>query len=247
VSWGSFEAVVLRSPWDYSRREREFRDWLDALEEAGARVLNPVPVVRENLDKTYLRALEARGVATPPSLWIARGDPRSGRELLADVRWREIVVKPTFSAGAFRTRKTTTDALRSDDSPLREVLGDAGALVQPFLREVVEKGEWSFVWFGDRYSHAVLKRPKPGDFRVQFVHGGTHVEATAPPALMRQAAHAVSLLGGGCLYTRLDAVEIDGRLVVMEVERTEPYLFLGESPGAPQRFVDALVGLLGRA
>ncbi len=244
--WDEYEAVILRSTWDYWEREREFRGWLDTLERVGARVWNPVPIVRENLDKSYLRALAAAGVPTPPTLWIERGDPRPAREILAGVAWHDVVVKPTFSAGAYRTHRTTVEALHADDAPLREILADSGALVQPFLREIVDDGEWSFLYFGDRPSHAVVKRAKPGDFRVQFTHGGRHAGATPPEGLGRQADAIFRRLPGGCLYTRVDAVEIGGRLTLMEVERTEPYLFLGESEGAPERFVEALRKILER-
>jgi glutathione synthase/RimK-type ligase-like ATP-grasp enzyme len=238
--WADYEAVVLRSTWDYFERPAEFRAWLDGAERDGARLLNDPAIVRGNLDKAYLKALAAAGVETAPTVWLEQGDARPAAALLEGVPWDDLVVKPSVSAGAWRTRHASRDALRADDAYFREVLRDSAALVQPFLREVVERGEWSFLYFGGRYSHAVLKRAKAGDFRVQFTHGGRHERAEPAPRL-REAADDVFLrLAGDCLYTRVAGVEVGGRLVVLEVERIEPYLFVGECPEAPARFAAAL-------
>jgi glutathione synthase/RimK-type ligase-like ATP-grasp enzyme len=252
VRWREYEAVVLRTTWDYYQRIDEFRSWLARLERDGVRVLNPLAVVRANLDKVYLRDLEARGVATVPTFWMDRGDQRTAAEILSTAPWddaAEVVVKPSVSAGAYRTKRTTLGALRRDDAFVAELLQDAHGLVQPFLPEFVEPGELSLLYFGDEFSHAVVKRPKAGDFRVQWTHGGSHRRTAVTPAVRGEAERVRAILdetvGAGRLYTRIDGVVSQGRFLLVEVELVEPYLFLGEDPDAPERFALALVRALG--
>jgi glutathione synthase/RimK-type ligase-like ATP-grasp enzyme len=247
ADWCRFDAVVLRSVWDYYTRAVEFRAWLDRLEAQRVPLYNPAPIVRRNLDKTYLRALAGRGLAVVPTAWITPADEPALDARLAELPWDEVVVKPAVSAGAFRTVRSTADALRRDPTPLRQVLQDATALVQPYLRGIERDGEWSFLFFGQTYSHAVVKRPKAGDFRVQWRHGGSHAGVEPTPQLRREAEALFAQLDEGALYTRIDGVIERGRFLLMEVELIEPYLFLGEAPGAAERFAAALLAKIAPA
>lgn len=251
VDWGSFEAVVIRTTWDYFERYPEFRAWLDRLEKAGAKVLNPVATIRMNCDKTYLRDLERLGVATVPTCWIAPRTPSAEvQRQLAALTWPEVVIKPSVSGGAFRTERLSLEDLRARPEPLAEILAESHALVQPFLPEIASAGEWSFLYFGGEFSHSVLKLPKVGDYRVQMTHGGRHTLTVAPAELRRQADEILRLcrgLPGGegkQLYARVDGVALEGRFVVVEIELIEPYLFLDEDPPAADRFAAALRRLL---
>jgi hypothetical protein len=241
ADWHRFDAVVLRSVWDYYTRAAEFRAWLARLEAERVRLYNPAPIVQGNLDKTYLRALAERGMPVVPTAWITPADELALDARLAELPWDEIIVKPSVSAGAFRTVRTTVDALRRDPTPLRQVLQDATALVQPYLRGIERDGEWSFLFFGQTYSHAVVKRPKAGDFRVQWRHGGSHTGVEPTLQLRREVETLFAQLNEGALYTRIDGVIEGGRFLLMEVELIEPYLFLGEAAGAAQRLADELL------
>ena len=238
--WEEYAAVVIRSTWDYFEREARFRAWIDDLERRGVPLLNPAAVVRGNIDKSYLKSLAAAGVPTVPTVWLAKGDFRPAAELLARVPWDEVVVKPSVSAGAWRTRRAGRRELMVDDTCLHEILRDSDALVQPFLPEIVARGEWSFLYFGGCFSHAVVKEAKAGDFRVQWTHGGRHESRTPSADLIRQADAVFRNLPPRCLYSRIDGVVLDGRLTILEVERIEPYLYLSESDGAPARFAAAV-------
>lgn len=253
VDWASYDVVVIRTIWDYFERYTEFRAWLEKLKSAGARVLNPVATIEMNCDKLYLRALEERGVATVPTCWIAPGTaPAEVARQLEALDWHEIVIKPSVSGGAFRTERLTLTELRARPNPLADILADSHAMVQPFLPEIAEAGEWSFLFFGGQFSHSVVKRPKAGDFRVQMNHGGTYEAETASAEIQRQAQAALDacrhLPGGDAprLYARVDGVVQGDRFVVVEIELIEPYLFLDQDEKAPARFVAALVEELGR-
>jgi glutathione synthase/RimK-type ligase-like ATP-grasp enzyme len=115
--------------------------------------------------------------------------------------------------------------------------------VQPFLPEIQARGEWSFLYFGGQFSHSVLKTPKSGDFRVQQYFGAEAVAAAAPPALRATADQLVARFAPGCLYTRVDGVEVNGELLLMELELIEPLLFLPYDEAAASRYEAALVSL----
>lgn len=204
ADWRSFDAIVVRSTWDYHKRVEEFRAWIDAME--GLPLWNPPAVLRWNIHKSYLLDLQARGVNIVPTLLV-----------------RDFVVKPAVSATAYRTERHTTDH---------------DVLVQPFVPEIAEDGELSFVFLGRQFSHAVRKRPGNGDFRVQTEFGGS-VEPFAPSAdLIAQAERIAATLGDEWLYARVDCVVRDERLMLMELEATEPSLFLDAV--SAERFADAL-------
>jgi hypothetical protein len=116
-------------------------------------------------------------------------------------------------------------------------------MVQRFINEVLTIGEWSLLFFNNEFSHAVIKLPKVGDFRVQEDFGGSSEAAIPPPQLVEDARHILSLIDEPLLFARVDGVEIDGRLCLMELELIEPFLFLGYDPAAPRRLAEAIVSL----
>ncbi len=240
VQWASFDAVLIRTIWDYYQRYGEFVAWLNRLESFGARVFNPLRVVRWNADKRYLLDLERADVPVVPGR-IA------GRAALAEEIRRsglgEVVVKPTVSAGAWYTLRVRTDAADLD-AALGELPDNREYLIQPFVPEVASAGEWSLMFFGGSYSHAVRKRPASGDFRVQEKLGGTVEGADPPPgatAVAQKALAALPDLGArGVLYARVDLVETGGGFRLMELELIEPQLYLRFDPDAARRLARAL-------
>ncbi len=240
--------VLLRSVWDYYRKAPAFRAWLDGLERAGLRCWNPPALVRWNLDKRYLLELGRAGVALPPTLWLEPGlAPEEAARRIEVTGWDDLVLKPAVSAGAWNTLRVPRGGLAGARPALAGLLALGTVLVQPFLPEVVADGELSFVFFGGVYSHAALKRARPGDFRVQWTHGGSHVPAAPAPALVEQARAALRAAPEPGLYARVDGIVRDGRLLLMELEQIEPYLFFAQGPGSAERFARLLAQALGAA
>lgn len=240
VDWRGFDRIVVRSTWDYFQRIAEFRAWLDGLERVGAPVLNPVTTLRWNTDKRYLQRFAERGVPAIETAWLARGERVSLEELLKERGWSEAVVKPSISGGGWRTFRVRLEEARSRQAELELLLAEGEAMVQPFVREILEDGERSLVFFNRRLSHAMRKRPKAGDFLVQLEHGGS-IEAFDPPAeLCGLAERALAQVEGPLLYARVDAVHTDGQWRLNELELVEPMLYLRFAPGAAERFAEAL-------
>ncbi len=244
LDWSGFDAVLLRSTWDYFLKPRDFSAWIDLLVEQNIPLWNPPEILRWNMDKLYLSDLEEMGFPVTPSVWLPRGAKIKLSELLADKGWEEAVIKPAVSAGAHRTVRVSRAAVDGAQAQIDEMLLESGALVQPFMAEIQSEGEWSLMFLGKQYSHAVIKRPNAGDFRVQMQFGGS-TEAIAPsPALIEQAQAIIDQVGDPLPYARVDGVEQGGQLILMELELIEPYLFLEEAKGAAERFAAVVKELL---
>jgi hypothetical protein len=230
--WEDFDLVVLRSCWDYHLRAAEFLGWIERLERCRVRLENRPELVRWNADKTYLRDLEHRGTLVPPTVWIAAGETASVQGVMRSQGWAAAVVKPTIAASAFGVRRVR------GDEPEVHVRGPM--MVQELLAAVALSGEWSLVFIRGAYSHAVLKKPAAGDFRVQEELGGSTATASPGPRRVAQAAAVVAGLGPAPLYARVDAVDDPRGLVLMELELIEPSLFLAAG-GAADRLAEAIL------
>jgi glutathione synthase/RimK-type ligase-like ATP-grasp enzyme len=150
------------------------------------------------------------------------------------------VVKPTISAAA-----DNTFTLARSDAPERQatfdkLLAAGGVIVQEFAPEIQTEGEYSFLFFNNHFSHSVIKQPQAGDFRVQLQYGGGYRATEAPADLVRQAASILEAVEVDLLYARVDAINRNGQLFLMELELVEPHLFFGEHAHAASRFADAL-------
>ena len=241
VDWRQFASVVIRAAWDYHLDEARYAAWLRWCEAAGVNLWNPAAAVLANIDKRYLANFADAGIAIVPIEYVERGRSASLRTLLERRNWTRAVVKPAVSASAYGTWRTSLATAAADQRRLDEEVMGRSLLVQPFVDEIVTSGEWSIVFFDGEYSHAVVKKPASGDFRVQEELGG-HAEPRDPScAIVEQARRVLSHAPGPLLYARVDGIEHDGEFALMELEINEPFLFIGSSSGASKRFADAIV------
>jgi glutathione synthase/RimK-type ligase-like ATP-grasp enzyme len=241
ASFTEFDLVVLRSCWDYHLRGAEFTAWLRRTARS-APVLNDVKTVLWNCDKFYLGELAAMGIGIAPTVFVNGSGPISSSAWQEIRSWKKSVVKPAVSASAHKTWLFDS-AATPDEDELKSEMEAEPFLIQQFIPEIATQGEISFIYIDGAYSHAVLKRPASGDFRVQKEHGGS-VELLHPySALLDQANEIAAMVAQvrDSLYCRIDAVARDSKLVLMELELIEPELFLGLAEGAAERFAKAIV------
>ena len=249
VDWTKFDGILIRSTWDYHEQLDAFLGWIGQIEKAGVLLWNSPDALRWSVNKNYLRDLEAAGVPTIPTVWVQRGtDNVELPKIMASNGWTEVVVKPAISAGGRGLRRyDRNDAGLAGDEQV-EAARRSDLLIQPFLPEIT-RGELSFILFDGTISHVVRKTPRPGDYRVQAKFGGSIELASPDTSIMDQALVAASSRGKQ-LYARVDGLQIDGRLIVTEVELVEPDLFLHIDPEAASRLTNALkrslVDLKGR-
>jgi glutathione synthase/RimK-type ligase-like ATP-grasp enzyme len=237
------QVVCLRSTWDYHLRWPEFRAWIAAFAERSGRLWNPPATVLWNADKLYLRELGEAGIALPRTRWFEPGQRPDCDAILREWGLSTAVLKPRVSATAFGTQRISVgQRLTGEEWPPLEALG---CLLQAFVPEIQSRGELSLVYLGQEFSHAVRKRPRSGDFRVQADFGGS-LEPVSPPAIVRAFGEAVlAATSRPWLYARVDLVEASDGPVLMELELIEPDLFLDAAASA--RLATALLAGAGRA
>jgi hypothetical protein len=245
VDWAAFDLAVIRSTWDYARREREFGRWLHRVERR-TRLANPAAAVEWNIDKRYLRDLTTAGIPVVPTTFLEPGDvvrvPDRG----------EIVVKPVVSAGAKDTTRYRLPEHSGDARAHIDALLNAArpAMVQPYLASVEDPGEIDLIYLGGTFSHAVRKvsaLPEAGEPAVVLPHA-ERAEATTATAEQRALGDAVMRALAPrwpLVYARVDLVTgLRDEVLLLEVEIAEPALYLATAEGAADRFAEAIAASL---
>lgn len=223
-----YDAMLPLLVWDYFEgNEAAFmREMAKAARNTA--LFNPFDVLKWNADKSYLDELERAGAPVIETVILERVTRTGVEKAFDELRTDKVVIKPTIGGGAWRQVLYAKD----DPFPETDTLPPESAMVQAFLPSVQDEGEFSFLYFGGQFSHALIKRPKSGDYRIQSIYGGT-VETYTPTRLERDAARQVlDALNYTPLYARVDLLRgLDGGLKLIELEMLEPYLYLAHSPG----------------
>jgi hypothetical protein len=242
--WDAFDAVVVRGTWDYIDARDEFLAWAASV--PAGRLANSLEVLRWNTDKRYLRELEAAGIPVVPTQWSDQAG------------WsfpdREFVVKPAVSAGARNSARYRAGDQRDDAAAHVAAIQAAGevAMIQPFVASVESEGETGTYVFGGSVSHAIRKgsvlRPDvPATASINDNSIDAVSARTVDPELAAFALDVLAVAPGPCLYARVDTVpDDDGRPLLIELEVTEPFLFLDRAPGAADRFAAATLAFFER-
>lgn len=229
-----FDLILPLVAWGYNL---DYPRWLALLARAEVEhwpLLNPPALLRWNGDKAYLRELGAKGIPTVTTVEVNTLDPTSLGGAAAKLGATDLVVKPPVSGGAFGTYR-----LRLGD-PIPDDVAGRRMMVQTFQPTIAE-GEWSIILFGGKFSHAVIKTPAEGDFRVQPHLGGTDRYAVPPRGALELAKAALAAAPAPALYARVDMIATaSGALKIMELELIEPALFLHHAPDKGVAFASAV-------
>lgn len=245
VDWNLFDAVIVRSTWDYQRDVDAFLKVLERIDASRATLINPLSLMRWNVRKTYLGDLEKRGVPIIPTAFGRGIDEARFRQHFLELGADELVIKPVVSATAERTFRVHRDRLAELSAELTATFRGVDYLVQPFMPHIQDEGEYSVMLFNGGVSHTILKTPKAGDFRSQEDHGGTLKLVTPESALLACAFQVSSVLDPLPLYARVDFVRGEGNCFhLMEVEVIEPALYFRVAPQSEERFVAAFEAYL---
>jgi hypothetical protein len=240
LDWAAFDLTVVRNTWDYIGDRDAFLDWARAV----PRLLNAADVLAWNTDKRYLAELEAAGLPIVPTDFVGPGDARA----LALRDDREYVVKPTVSAGSQDTARVVAGDVGDHAARLHAI--DKTAMVQPYLDAVDEAGETALLYFNGAFSHAIRKGPMLllGEVKAPELFYLEEITPREPSAgeraLADRAVAYVTERFGAPLYARVDLLPAADGPVIIELELTEPSVFVGFADGAPERFADAIAGVL---
>lgn len=225
-AFAPFTAALVATTWDYALAPNAFVEKLERLEASGVRCFNPPSLIKWNCDKGYLQELARAGIPTIPTIWSDRPGAHTLRRAFETFSTDRLVVKKRTGAGA-----EGQEILSRGQTDLDRWVFAGPAMIQPFLDDITVGGELSLIFIDGEYSHAVLKQPAPGDYRIQSVYGGTE-HATVPPPSATQLARAIieAMPDGVPLYARIDLVHHRGDYVLMEAEAIEPYLYPQHGP-----------------
>jgi glutathione synthase/RimK-type ligase-like ATP-grasp enzyme len=243
VDWGRFQRAILRSTWNYIHDLPAFLAWMERTSEKTF-LENPPSIVRDNVDKIYLRALEQRGVPVTPTWFIAKDEPFDFEAEIARRGWSDVVVKPRVGAASFMTRRFQPGRATEGAAFLRDLTTRRDAMVQPYIGSVEGYGERALVWIAGQLTHAVRKSPRLAleDERVsEALDIAPEERRLADEALAPLVAAARTHERSELLYARVDLVRDDaGAPMLMELELCEPSLFLVQHPPALARLADAI-------
>lgn len=239
--WSTTRAVLFRTNWDYFDRILEFNEWLKSAS-LKTNFINSIELVKWNSDKRYLTDLAKNDIRIIPTRYLPLNSHLSIRELNNLTGWDTMVIKPTVGGAARHTYKITVDNIGTISKELAPLMKKEDFMIQPFQYSVADVGEVSMMIFGDEFSHAVLKKAKPGDFRVQDDHGGTvhHYEPTEEE--IDFALLAVQACPSLPAYARVDIIkDNDGALAVSELELIEPELWFRFKPEAAPLLAEKVI------
>jgi len=244
VNWRAYDAVVLKSPWDYFDKIAPFRAWLEQLEKEQVPVLNPIEIVRWNLDKKYLLDIETAGFAIVPTCIIPQHGQFEAASYFEEWQTDKILIKPAISGGAKNTFPISKTEEEQYTGRVNKLLKTETLLVQPFMPEIQTEGEWSLVFFDGSFSHCVLKTAQSGDYRVQHFFGGEITPISPAAFLLDYGQKLVQQFAPSCLYARVDGLVSNGAFKLMELELIEPLLYLQEDEALYGNYYRALKSLL---
>ena len=242
--WQETKSVLFRTVWDYFERFDEFWEWLEQVK-TKTRLINSYELIEWNIDKHYLRDLKNNGIQVVPTYFADRGNNIGLKEIAKLNDWKHIVIKPAISASAFNTYKITNDEIEQNEQLFHELLQTHDMLVQPFFSTISELGEASLMVFGGKFTHAILKKAKAGDFRVQDDFGGTVYDYNPTQEEIKFAEKVFQSCISMPIYGRVDIVwDTNKNLYLSELEIIEPELWIRNMPESGNKIAEAVTRIL---
>lgn len=242
--WSKTNSVFFRTIWDYFEKFEEFLKWLDEVKQQ-THLINSYELVKWNIDKHYLKDLNQKGVQTVPTYFAKQHTKESLFDVSKKMGWNNMVIKPAISAAAFKTFKIVQDELDTQEELFQELLKDRDMLVQPFFETISSFGEASLMIFDGKFSHAILKKAKEGDFRVQDDFGGIVHDYSPSSDEIAFALKVFKACDSMPLYGRVDIVwDVEKNIYLSELEIIEPELWIRNHPKSAETIAEAIKKIL---
>ncbi len=243
--WSTTRSILFRTTWDYFDRFDEFSNWLEQVSQQTI-LINSEALIRWNIDKHYLQDLEQKNIHIAESHFIEKGATVTLAQLHDILNWRETVLKPCISGAARHTYKLNSENLYEHESIFQELISEEAMMLQPFQHKIVSQGEISMMVFNGEYSHAILKKAKKGDFRVQDDFGGTVHDYNPSETEIKFAENAVKACPELPIYARVDIFEDNnGAIALSELELIEPELWFRHHKPSALALANGIKNYLG--
>ncbi|MCT4643057.1 MAG: hypothetical protein N4A33_12270 [Bacteriovoracaceae bacterium] len=239
VVWDQFDIpansyVLIRTIWDYADKKEKFKRLLYDFSDKNIKCFNDVETLLWNMDKSYLLELEEKKCNIVPTRIVKKFKLNDLSCCGFDY---PLVIKPLVGASGINTFMLKSSNHNIDLSSLIS----ADVIIQPFMSSIQKLGEYSFIFFDGRFSHAVLKKAKEGEFRVQDDHGGTVKEYIPTQWQLEEVKRMLEKVQRKFLYARVDVVLEGSTFYLMELEVIEPELFFRFNKKSVKNFVDVLI------
>ena len=242
-NWSDFRLLVVHSTWYYQDKIQQFLSVLETINQAGIQLVNSIETLKWNHNKSYLQDLSKKGISIPETVWLSKEQLPTIPQIAQERRWEECVLKPAVGAGGnscFRFNPHhKLDAIIQEASEL-----SVDWMLQPFLPEIISHGELSFFFLGGSFVHAVRKAPAANEFRVQPFRGATTVKLEPEPWMVNEAKRVLATCPGEPLIARIDMIQQDQGLLLMEAELIEPDLYDAYCADVSKRFFTTILGQL---
>ena len=239
-NWSSSRFAVFRSTWDYFYHFKKFKNWLNKANKL-IHFINPIELILWNLDKHYLMDLAEHEINIPETVFIEANERTSLTELFERTGWKEAILKPAISGTARHTYRLTTDDLTNHEEQFQQLIAVESMLLQQFQKSILRRGEISLVFLAGTYSHAVIKKARAGDFRVQNNFGGTVQLYKPTKNEILLAIKCLSVCPSMPLYARVDIIDDNlGQPAIAELELIEPELWFRLKPKAANDMAAAI-------
>lgn len=246
VDWSTTRYTLIREVWDYFERYPEFFPWFEATAKKTT-FINSKDLIDWNIDKHYLMDLEDSGVNIPATVFVEAGTTAHLGEVienakLVGLRSDELVLKPCVAGGARHTYLFHRTEWEKHNAIFQELLATEAMMLQEFQHNIVSQGEISIMVFDGTFTHAVLKKAKTGDFRVQDDWGGTVHDYQPSQEEIDFALNAFNQCPEKSMYGRADIFrDNNGNLALAELEVFEPELWFRKCPEAASTMAKAIM------
>ena len=238
--WSKTKSVIFRTIWDYFEKFEEFFKWLDEIKHQ-TQLINSYELVKWNIDKHYLKDLNENGINIVPTYFTKQHKKESLLDISNEMEWEDLVIKPAISAAAFQTFKILNDQINEKEELFQQLIKNKDMLVQPFFETISEFGEASLMIFDGKFSHAILKKAKKGDFRVQDDFGGTVHDYSPSTEEVKFALEVIKACKTTPLYGRVDIIwDQEKNIYLSELEIIEPELWIRNYPKSAERIAKAV-------
>ena len=242
--WQETKSVLFRTIWDYFERFNEFWEWLEQVK-TKTKLINSYELIKWNIDKHYLKDISSWGIETVPTYFADKGCNMKLHEIAKRNQWKDLVIKPAISASAFKTYKILANEIQANEKLFNSLVQERNMLVQPYFETITQLGEASLMVFDGKFTHAILKKAQPGDFRVQDDFGGTVHNYIPTKAEINFAEKVFETCKTKPVYGRVDIVwDNDKNFYLSELEIIEPELWIRNYPKCAERIAEAVDKIL---
>jgi hypothetical protein len=247
TDWNQFEAVIVRSTWDYQNNPAEFFSALENINRSTAHLENPLDMMKWNLNKNYLNDLREKDIIIVETIFENDFFEEKIPDYFDFFNTDEIIIKPCISANADNTYRIKTEEIKNRKLKFNNSFAGKDFMVQPFMKSIIDEGEYSLFYFGCEYSHTILKKPKAEDFRVQEEHGGKLFLIDPLPGHQNISKNILNKLDEIPLYARIDLIrDHNNNFALMELELIEPSLYFNMDKNSPQRFAEVFADWMNK-